>query len=108
MQGRQKQAGFAVIEAVLIIIIIGIVAGVGYWVLKQRQSNKSTATTNNPQTQTTAIKPGTTAAIDSVLAGEQNDEAKADNKAVNSVNTSVTQTQTSAAAIGDSYNEANF
>lgn len=44
-----KQAGFSVIEAIVIIVIVGALLGVGIWVVKKQSDNK-TKDTDTSQT----------------------------------------------------------
>ena len=40
---RQNQAGFAVVEAVLIVVVLALLGGVGYWVVsKIRRAQQQT------------------------------------------------------------------
>lgn len=47
---RKREAGFAVLEAIIVIVVIGLVVGGGFWVSRNRQQSY---TTQNETTQTT-------------------------------------------------------
>jgi len=104
-------AGFAAIETVLVLIIIGIIAGVGYWVVTQRNNTTaSTTSTNTPVTvigQVTA-KAGTLSAIDQLTTLDSQSEANIDTKYDSVDQTSAQSANTAASNIGGAYNEANF
>ena len=56
---QHKTAGFAAMEALLLLIIVGLVAGVGYWVFTQRAKKTSDTTTSSTVAPTTTAAAGT-------------------------------------------------
>src|SRR5579864_6982510 len=92
---RTLNTGFALVETVLILIIIGIIAGVGYWVATQRNSSSSAnSSTATPATTTVTAKSGTLGAIDQLT--------KADSQAETGIDTKYQTGDQSAATSSDS------
>lgn len=60
--------GFAVVETILVLVILGIIGAVGYWVVTQRSTNEKPAdsTSSASQASKPAAKPGTLSAIDEI------------------------------------------
>lgn len=57
---KQNQAGFSVIEVIIVLIVLGLIAGVGYKVLGSRNKSKTTkdsgSTAQQSSTDTTAVE----------------------------------------------------
>lgn len=47
---RNSQSGFSALEVILIVVVIGILGAVGWYVMKQKNNNDSTANSSNPNT----------------------------------------------------------
>lgn len=120
---QTKQGGFAVVEAVLVLVIVGLLAGTGYWVVSQRKKinnlNNSTVSDTTAATQSSTPAPATVSQVDPKLAGTSagviqtvtlggQAESQADSKGVSSISSGVTSTDSAANNIGSSYNENNF
>lgn len=102
-----QQRGFAALELLLVVVVIAAVAGAGYYVWKQRRADSS----NNLATQTShsaAAPSGTTAAIQQLLDKAAQNEQNVDTKGVTNVANTAKSTDTSATAIGESYNENSY
>ncbi len=108
---KQPHTGFAVVEFLLVLVIVGLLVGVGYWVATQRRSvNSTTASTNPTSTSNTTSAPaaGTTASIDALTSKEIDAETATDSAATNNVNKAATSSNSAASNIGESYNETAY
>jgi cytoskeletal protein RodZ len=117
---QNNDAGFAIIEALLIAVIIGAIAGVGMYVMKQK--NAATATINSATTGTsnsTALstsaspKPATTATstTSSISALTQQDaitEKAVDNSTDAATQTNTTSANSAISNVGGAYNATNL
>ena len=100
--------GFAAVEIVLLLVIVGLVAGVGYWVHSQRKQDMTSTTAKTVTSRNTGTQPGTTAAVEGIAQSETNDEEKSADKAISNISGSVQQTQSTTAAVGSSYDETGY
>src|SRR5579884_1576898 len=106
-----KAAGFAVVEALLIIIIIAAVAGVGLYVMHQKnQANKTLNTTTAATTGSTSPTPaaGTTSSIDQLTKQDSQSETNIDNGADGQVQSNLTGANSDSSNVGGAYNESNL
>lgn len=74
----KNQAGFAALEFALVLVIIGLIGGVGYWVASQRKAKNSTST-ETTTTQKQKLDPkkiGTVAGVEQVNKFDSDDESK--------------------------------
>jgi len=104
-KSKPSPGGFAVIEGLLVIVIIGIVGATGYWVLTQRTTPDSgSATTTN----SASAKPGTISAIDQLTDQDSQSEASISNQYDAAEQSSAQSSNAAAANVGGAYNETNF
>jgi hypothetical protein len=106
--------GFSTVEALLLVLVIVVVGGAGYMVLKRSKTNNDAVSTPVEssvaanKTTVDANKVGTTTGVDQLTAIEQTSENSLDTKYEGSEKTDSTSTSKSANDIGGAYNEANF
>lgn len=102
-------SGFALIETLLVLIIIGIIACVGYWVATQRTNNDTAnnssqnASANNP-----AAKPGTLSAVDQIIQVDTQAENSIDSKYETADQSSALSANTAAKNLGGAYDESSL
>ncbi len=107
----QNQTGFAIIEAVLILVIIGAVVGVGAYVLNAKKTvNKtlSSGTTTPAQQATPVLANGTTASIDQLTQQEAQSETAANNSGDSQLQQDSSSSNASVSNVGSSYNESSL
>ena len=111
MRSRIDQKGFGVIEVLLAVLIVGAVAGIGVYVVRQR-SNTDTllSKTDTTSSVSTAAVPsaGTTASIDQLTQQETQSEVSTDHAGDAQVGLDATSANNAASNVGNAYNEANF
>jgi Tfp pilus assembly protein FimT len=113
MKRSQQEYGFAGLEAVLVIVIIGIVAGVGYWVFTQRKDTTSQSVTSSaaPASTIKAVDPsknGTVEGIDQLTQADGASEATI-NQQYGASDQSAAMSSTAAQnSVGGAYNESSF
>jgi len=100
-----KSAGFAVVEALLIIVILAGIVGIGVYIMHQRQTTKTTASGATSQTQAPA---GTTSSIDQLTQQDAQTEAGTDSQADNQMQQDATSANSATSNVGGAYNEANL
>jgi len=103
----RRQQGFALVESLLIIVIIALIVGVGYWVVTQRNKNNTTATSDS-QTTTAKAPEGTTASIDQLTQADSQAEAAIDSKYAANEQTNSTSTNAALKNLGGAYNESSY
>lgn len=105
---RQNQAGFAVVEAVLIVVVLGLLGGVGYWVVSK---NKTSPAANQSSVESTKkaeeAKTPTLGVQQSLTAAAEVEDATEDSGAVE-VEKKIDAAVDSASEVGDSFNENDF
>lgn len=111
---KKDQRGFAFVEALLIIVIIGLVAGVGYYVVKQRSNGVTPATSSAPAasspstTATVTASAGTTDAIDQLTQADAQSEDSINSKYEKQTQSAATSDSTALSNLGGAYNESNY
>jgi type II secretory pathway pseudopilin PulG len=109
LMNKQTQSGFAIIEAVLIVVVLALLGGVGFWVVSknkttQQSANQSTVETKKPletaKTPTAAVEQTLTQSIDTETAADDDGAASVENEIDGAIN--------AAATVGDSFNENNL
>lgn len=105
---RQNQAGFAVVEAVLIVVVLALLGGVGYWVVSK---NKTSPAANQSSVETTKkaeeAKTPTLGVQQSLNSAVDIEDATEDSGAVE-VEKQIDSAADSASSVGDSFNENDF
>ncbi|HSX53301.1 MAG TPA: prepilin-type N-terminal cleavage/methylation domain-containing protein [Patescibacteria group bacterium] len=104
---NRPQRGFAMVEALLVIIIIGLVVGVGYWVATQRNSTKSPTSSAIPAGQA-AAPVGTAAAIDTLTQQDAQSETAIYTKGDTTDQSNAQSTNSALTNLGGAYNETNL
>lgn len=105
MMIKDKTQGFAVVEVLLLLLIVALIAGVGYWVYGHRAASTSQTTTQSTeQTAPEAQKSNFTA----TLQKNSEDEANAANSAADNFATSATIDAGAASGLGEAYNETSL
>ncbi len=104
---QRHTGGFAAIEAVLILIIIVAVIGIGAYVLHQKSNSDKTLTTTSSEPVAKA-SAGTTESIDQLTEQDAKDEAAVDKAGDSSLQQAATSPDTSVNNVGGAYNESNF
>ena len=100
LRHKSNQKGIAGIEALLFIILLAAVIGVGFWVVKQRSNARGT---NGAKATTSGVNPakaGTTAGIDDLTKAEGDSETAIDQKNESSEQSKATSTNTAQQNIG--------
>ena len=103
---REGGAGFAVFEAILILVIVLGVVGAGFYVYTKNHKN-STNNSATTTTTTTANVPlnGTSTSVDQMLQAESQSETSAETSADAQNQQVVTNANTAANNVGSAYNE---
>lgn len=104
----KRQQGFAIVETALIIVIIAVIVGVGYWVVKQRNKNNLNSSSSMSNTSKITAAAGTTASIDQLTQSDSKAEAAIDQKYEASEQSAVTSTNTALNNLGGAYNESSY
>jgi len=110
-RSRIDQQGFGVVEALLVIVIVGAVASIGVYVVRQKNHTDTLLTkTNTTSAASTAAAPsaGTTASIDQLTEQETQTEVGVDHSADAQIGQDAVSANSAATNVGSAYNEANF
>ena len=99
---KQKQAGFAIIEAVLIVVVLALLGGVGYYVVNKNKPVEQAASQVPASTRSTSAP---TAAVEQSLNTAVEVEAAAEDTTGADVEKEIDSAIDSAANVGDSFNE---
>ncbi len=103
----KTERGFSGIEALIIVVIVGVLGGVGYWVYSQ--NHKKTPISSSIQTSTPTIKlDGTTQSVDNLTNQDANMEASIDGKYENTEQSTARAANQAAQNIGGAYDESTF
>lgn len=103
---NRGQAGFTVVEAVLLLVLVAGVTGVGVYVAHQKHSANKTLTSSTASVG--SAPAGTTANVDQLTQQDANTESGVDNLADASYQQSVTGPNSSLSGMGGAYNEASY
>ena len=104
---KDRAAGFAIVETLLILIIIAAIVGIGAYVLHQNKKASSTLSSTNNTTSNSA-PAGTSAAIDQATQQDENAEKSADNTADKAAAADATSANPAVSNVGGAYNESNL
>lgn len=106
---QEGTSGFAVVEAVLVLVIVAGVLGAGAYVYSKHHKASTTATTSNTATTTASSQAvplnGTTNSVQQLMQQEVQSEASADNSADAQNMQTVTNVNSAATNVGGAYNE---
>jgi cytoskeletal protein RodZ len=103
---KQTQKGFAVVEATLIVVVLVLLGGVGYWVVSKNKPASQAANQTTVETKKaveTAKAP--TAAVELTLTQAVETEDAAEDSGATEVEKKIDSAVDSAATVGDSFNE---
>jgi cytoskeletal protein RodZ len=110
-KSRIDQRGFGVVEALLVVVIVGAIAGIGVYVVRQKNHTDTLLNkTNTTGAASTVAAPsaGTTASVDQLTEQETQTEVSADHASDARVSQDATSANSAATNVGSAYNEANF
>jgi len=106
-----RSTGFAIIEALLIMVIVVSVVVVGAYVLHQKHKADNTLSKASTITSTTSTEPkanGTTASVNQLTQQDAQTEAGADNAADSQAQQASTSSNSAVSNAGGAYNENNL
>lgn len=99
-------AGFAAIEAVLVLVVVAAIVGIGGYVLQQKRTANSTPGAHGSSSLAqSASPPGTTASIDQLSQHEAQSEAGVDKSADSQAQQSVNANTSADSNVGGAYDE---
>lgn len=103
---KQTQKGFAVVEAVLIVVVLALLSGVGYWVVSKNKPKSLTASESSVETKK-AVAPASapSAAVEQTLTQAVDTEDATEDSGAVEVEKKVDTAVDSASNVGDSFNE---
>lgn len=104
---RDKSAGFAIVETLLILIILAAIVGVGAYVVRQRNNANNTFGTGSASTAKKA-SDGTTARINQLTTQESQTESNIDSSADTGTQQASTSANGAASNVGGAYSETNL
>jgi len=119
-KGPRAEAGFSMIDALLVLVIIGILVGVGAYVYKQNHKNvmsptaaaSTTATTTSPgsasSTNSSTNQTGTTAYINQLTQQEAESESSITSQNDNAESQAALSANSAATNVGGAYNESTL
>ena len=105
---QPRQGGFAVVEALLVVIIIAAVIGVGYYVLHQKKQATKLVSQGSTSNAASAPVTGTTASVDQLTQQESQSETAASNSADSQLEANANNAASNTSGVGGAYNEANY
>jgi type II secretory pathway pseudopilin PulG len=91
-KSESAQSGFALVEGLLIVVVIGLVAGIGVWVMNANKNVKKTANSSESASTSTVAKKteeiktvdakmvGTAAAVETITKNDSIDESTTEDK----------------------------
>jgi hypothetical protein len=105
-KNTHKQAGFSAVEAILLIVIVGSIAGIGYYVYHTSQKtsdtyNSSTEVSNTTTAKVKAKPVTTTASTPATTSTDTQDLQSSLNDATNSSNQGNQDLSASTTSLGD-------
>jgi len=102
---HSEQKGFSLVEALVIILVIGVIGASGFLLYQNHHKKPVQSATTANQTTPPA---GTTQSIDSLTANDAKGEAAIDAKHTTSETSAAQSSNSSAANIGGAYNESSL
>lgn len=103
---HRGSAGFALVEAILVVAIIAAIVIVGVYVAGRH--NKQPVSDTTMAASGVQAKPGTSASIDQLIAQEESSESADSGSYANAVSQTTTSDNASLASLGGAYNESNL
>lgn len=104
---RTDQKGFSMVEAVLVVVIVAAIAGVGLYVMKQKQQTNKTVSSNSAATHANPPQ-GTSASVDQLTQQDAQTEAGVDHAADNQTGQDATSANSAVSNLGGAYNETSL
>ena len=116
---KSPESGFALVEAILILVIIGLISGIGVWIYGQNQKVKDTAAKSESANgivakkadsvkEVTTKEAGTVSAVETITKNDSVSESASEDKESTQESTNATNDLKSATNIGDSFNESTL
>lgn len=103
---KQTQKGFAVVEAVLIVVVLALLGGVGFWVVTKNKPAAQTASQTSVETKKAAETAKTpTAKVEQSLTQVVEIEDVTEDSSAAEVEKKIDSAVDTAASIGESFNE---
>jgi uncharacterized protein HemX len=105
---KDKSAGFALVETVLIVVILAAIVGVGVYIMRQKQNTNSTLSSTSNGTLQAKSLTGTTANISQLTQQDAQTEASVDSSADSQTQQDATSANGAVNNVGGAYNETNL
>lgn len=107
---KDNSAGFAAVEAVLIVVIIAVIGGVGAYVLKQNNAANHSLSSASHADNTAAIpvSAGTTASIDQLTQLDAQSETDAYTAGDTQTQTNTSDANSAVTNVGGAYDETSL
>ena len=99
----KSTAGFAALEALLVVVVVAAIVGLGVYVMHQKDTADKNL--NSTATSKTAAPAGTAAAIDQITQQDAQTEANVDKNNDNSVQQAAGSDNTAVNNVGGAYDE---
>ncbi len=111
VKSKLGQAGFGAVEGLLILVIVGLLGGVGFYVYKQNNDAKSRLSNSSSSATATKSKvtaDGTPESFDQMSQQESDNESSINDKYQNSDKQAVESANSATSSVGDSYDESSL
>ena len=107
---KDNTAGFAAVEAVLLVVILAIIGGVGTYVAQQKHTADSTLASSNSKSvpARTPVTPGSATSIDQLTQKDAQAEANIDKSADSQAQQNAISSNSAVTNVGGSYDETNL
>ncbi len=110
-KSKLGQAGFGAVEVVLVLVIVSLIGGVGFYVYKQNNnasSRLSSSKDSSISSKTKITANGTPESFDAMSQQEADNEKSINDKYQNSDKQAVNSANSATSSVGDSYDESSF
>ena len=108
---QNKSGGFAVVEACLVLVIIGAIVGIGYYVINQKNQANKTVSSSTLTTDGNTANPasaGTSASIDQLTQADAKSETSASTAADSQIQAQLSNVNSANSSVAGAYNENNL
>ena len=107
---KENNAGFAAVEAVLLVVIVAIIGGVGAYVAQQKHTADITLNSSSSKTvpAKTPVAAGTTTSIDQLMQQDALAETNIDMAADSQAQQNATSSNSAVTNVGGSYDETSL
>lgn len=103
-----SQRGFAGLEVMLLIVIVAVIAGIGFWVQRRNGNDKTQTSLSQGSQAVDPSKAGTTEGIDQLMQASVQSEESIDAKNLTSEQADASSTNTAQKNIGGAYDESSL